>query len=182
MGRRLPGPPSPLAPMPVAVGTLAVHEHCSRHRWRRGQTARMDDRRTTSMRTPLGEMAPAGAVRLGASPQAGTARKATGDCLPGRSHRGATENPPPAWGRAPGRPCRRVTEGRRVMGGSPPGRSSRRSAWGHTPERSARRDCGSSPRFGVIPAECSVGEHHLVIICPYPFCDALEAARCERSA
>ena len=32
--------------------------------------------------------------------------------------------------------------------------------------------CGSLPKFRVIPRECPVEAHQLMIICPYPFCNA----------
>lgn len=35
-----------------------------------------------------------------------------------------------------------------------------------------RRMCGSLPKFGVIPRECPVEGRHLMIICPYPICNA----------
>lgn len=35
-----------------------------------------------------------------------------------------------------------------------------------------QRKCGSLPNFTVIPAECPVGGSQLMIICPYPFCNA----------
>lgn len=35
-----------------------------------------------------------------------------------------------------------------------------------------RRMCGSLPNFTVIPAECPVAGSQLMIICPYPFCNA----------
>ena len=35
-----------------------------------------------------------------------------------------------------------------------------------------RRMCGSLAKFTVIPAECPVGGSQLMIICPYPICNA----------
>jgi len=32
--------------------------------------------------------------------------------------------------------------------------------------------CGSLPKFTAIPAECPVQGRQLMIICPYPFCNA----------
>jgi len=32
--------------------------------------------------------------------------------------------------------------------------------------------CGSLPKFRVIPGECPVEGRQLMIICPYPFCNA----------
>jgi hypothetical protein len=129
------------------------------------ETASMDNRRTTSMHTPWRGSAPAGAARplrrdasyLDASRQARATREYPGARPPGDAHRRAT--------------------GGHLPIGKPQGATE-----GHPPVGKERRECGSLPRFAVIPTECSVGGRRLMIICPYPFCDALEAARCERSA
>jgi hypothetical protein len=89
--------------------------------------------------------------------------------------------------RAPARHTRAAVPGRAAGSASVvgfaavarPAKTGRRGvSWRATPGRAR----GSLRKFPVIPAECSVGRRRLVIICPYPLCDALEAARCERSA
>jgi hypothetical protein len=157
---------SPPRLMPLAVGALAVPStSCTRALLPRpmelGSKPRaMDNRRTTSMHAPLREPAPAGARRppcLDAPRQARTTQELAG------------AHPPQAVLRRPAR-------------GHLPAGKPRGATGGRPPVGKERRERGSLPRFAVIPTECSVGGRRLMIICPYPFCDALEAARCERSA
>lgn len=125
-----------------------------------GRNREMDNRRTTSTHTPLREPAPAGAARPSrrdAPRQARTTQELAG------------AHPPQAVLRRPAR-------------GHLPAGGPRGATGGRLPVGKERRERGSLPRFAVIPTECSVGRRQLMIICPYPFCDALEAARCERSA
>ena len=165
------GETTPNAPLCCCDGTEGRHRDRSApsRRGRRADGARRSPRRPAAPAARQGNAWPMG-----------------GGC-PRRSGNTAVTETVPAWlaARLAARSRSRPSEAPRRAHGSPGVTSSllyhghhgcqqtaRLTTGGRTGVTAAQGMCGSLPKFRVIPRECPVEARQLMIICPYPFCNA----------